>query len=100
MPGGFPVWVWGEFLEPTADHGVVKVTASDLRMRPLPSSGVESYPINQRLGRGQKVRMIGRKNEALPMARDWVQISSPPGARASASKWALVVPEAQAWPPA
>ena len=81
-PGGFRVWVWGEFLEPTEEFGVLKVTASDLRMRPLPSSGIESYPIEQRLGRGQKLRMIGRKNESLPMARDWVQVWSPPGARA------------------
>lgn len=82
VPGGFKVWVWGEFLEPTEEFGVLKVTASDLRMRPLPSSGIESYPIEQRLGRGQKLRMIGRKDESLPMARDWVQVWSPPGARA------------------
>ncbi len=81
-PGGFQVWVWGEFLAPTNEFGVFQVTGSDVRMRPLPSSGIESYPLEQRLSRGQKLRMIERKDETLPLARDWVRLWSPPGARA------------------
>ncbi len=81
-PGGFQVWVWGEFLAPTTEFGVLQVTGSEVRMRPLPSSGIESYPFEQRLGRGQKLRMIERNDETLPLARDWVRVWSPPGARA------------------
>jgi len=81
-PGGFRVWVWGEYLEPAATSGRVRVTGNDVRMRPLPSSGIESYALAQKLGRNQELVLIGRKDESKPMASDWVQVWSPPGARA------------------
>jgi len=81
-PGGFRVWVWGEYLEATEEEGVVRVAGNDVRMRPLPSSEIESYALTQKLGRGQKLRVIGRKDESLPLSSDWVQVWSPPGARA------------------
>jgi hypothetical protein len=81
-PGGFRVWVWGEYLEPASEAGKVRVTGNDVRMRPLPSSGIESYALAQKLGRGQVLHLIGRNDESLPMASDWVQVWSPPGARA------------------
>lgn len=81
-PGGFRVWVWGEYLRAGAEPGVYEVTGADVRMRPLPSSGIESYALEQRLSRGQKVHAIARANPDVPMARDWVQVWSPAGARA------------------
>jgi hypothetical protein len=81
-PGGFRVWVWGEYLEPASKQGMVRVTGNDVRMRPLASSGIESYALAQKLGRGQELYLIGRKDESLPMTSDWVQVWSPPGARA------------------
>lgn len=81
-PGGFRVWVWGEYLQPAAKDGHVRVTGDDVRMRPLPSSGIESYALIQKLDRGQDLVLIGRKDESKPMDSDWVQVWSPPGARA------------------
>jgi len=81
-PGGFRVWVWGEYLEPASTAGKVRVTGNDVRMRPLPSSGIESYALAQKLGRGQELYLIGRNDESVAMASDWVQVWSPPGARA------------------
>jgi hypothetical protein len=81
-PGGFQVWVWGEYLTPAGTAGQVRVTGNDVRMRPLPSSGIESYALAQKLGRNQELVLIGRNDESKPMASDWVQVWSPPGARA------------------
>jgi hypothetical protein len=81
-PGGFKVWVFGEFLGAGDDPGTVRVQGNDVRMRPKPSSDVDSYALNQKLGRGQKLTVIARNDESLPLASDWVQVWSPPGARA------------------
>lgn len=81
-PGGFRVWVWGEYLRAGSEPGAFEISGSDVRMRPLPSSGIESYALEQRLSRGQKVHAIARANPDVPMERDWVQVWSPAGARA------------------
>jgi hypothetical protein len=81
-PGGFSVWVFGEFLVPTSDAGTLQVKGSDVRMRPLPSSGPESLPLRQLLGGGDKLRTIGRKDASKPLAEDWVNVWSPPGTHA------------------
>jgi len=81
-PEGFPVWVYGQYLEPAGEAGVLRVTGDAVNMRPLPSSGVESYPLTQKLSRNDKVRLIARKDESLPLQQDWAQVWSPPGARA------------------
>jgi len=80
--GGFSVWVFGEYLAPAADAGVLQVTGDGVLMRPSPSSGPESLPLRQRLGRGEKLRLIGRKDMSKPMAEDWVNVWSPPRSRA------------------
>jgi hypothetical protein len=81
-PGGFKVWVFGELLAPGDEPGTVRVQGNDVRMRPRPSSDVDSYALAQKLGRGQKLTVIQRNDETLPLASDWVQVWSPPGARA------------------
>lgn len=81
-PGGFRVWVWGEYLRAGPEAGTLEVSGADVRMRPLPSSGIESYALEQRLSRGQRVIAIARANPDVPMDRDWVQVWSPAGARA------------------
>lgn len=81
-PGGFKVWVFGEFLAAGDEPGSVRVQGNDVRMRPRPSSDVDSYALAQKLGRNQKLAVIARRDETLPLASDWVQVWSPPGARA------------------
>lgn len=95
-PGGFRVWVWGEYLRSGADAGTLEVTGADVRMRPLPSSGIESYALEQRLSRGQRVIAIARANPDVPMDRDWVQVWSPAGARAWVRRGDTVALEAGA----
>lgn len=80
-PGGLQVWVYGEFVRPTDDPGVVEITGDAVHMRPLPSRGTESMPIKQSLTKGEKVRFIGRHDVALDLSKDWVNIWSPVGAR-------------------
>ena len=81
-PGGFSVWVFGEYLVTTPDTGTLQVKGNDIRMRPMPSSGPESLPLRQLLGSGDKLRTIGRKDASKPLAEDWVNVWSPPGTHA------------------
>lgn len=78
---GFSVWVYGEYLTPTTESGVLSINGNDVRMRPLPSSGAESLPLRQQLQKGQKLRMLGRKDMSKPLAEDWVNVGSPVGTR-------------------
>lgn len=80
-PGGFPVWVFGEYLEPTSETGVAKVKGSNVLMRPMPSSDVSSYPLAMRLQVGDTVRVIARSDAKKALAEDWVQVLAPEGAR-------------------
>lgn len=82
VPGGFEVWVYGQFLEPTSVPDELEVNGHGVRQRPLPSSGVESFPLSQKLFGGDRVRVIRRQNPSLALAKDWVQVYSPPGVRA------------------
>jgi hypothetical protein len=81
-PGGFEVWVFGEYLEPGSDPALYRVKGENVNMRPRPSSGVESLPLAQKLGSGDRVRLIRRNDPAKPLAEDWVAVRTPPGTRA------------------
>ena len=113
-PGGFEVWVYGEYLEPASESGVHRVKGENVNMRPRPSSGVESLPLAQKLGSGDSVRSIRRNDPAKPLAEDWVAVRTPPGTRAwvradetvalepganGAALWAAAVLEATQEPP-
>ena len=73
-PGGYPVWVYGSFLRPTAETGVLEVTANAVNQRPMPSSGQVSFPLDTRLHAGDRVRVIARNDANKPLAEDWVQV--------------------------
>jgi hypothetical protein len=79
VPGGFPVWVFGRFLRPTDQPNVMEVTRDNVNMRPLPSSEVNSFPLAQKLKLGDRLAVIGRADESLPLADDWVKVWSPAG---------------------
>lgn len=81
-PGGFSVWVWGQYLGATADANVLQVTGANVNMRPLPSNDVSSLPLGQVLEKGDRVRLIGRKDASKPMSEDWVNVWSRAGIRA------------------
>ncbi|MEE8467195.1 MAG: hypothetical protein V3T22_01990 [Planctomycetota bacterium] len=82
-PAGLPVWVYGKFLEQTSVEGVLRVNANAVRMRPLPSSSVSSFPIGAKLFRGDRVQFIERNDASAVWAEDWARVWSP----ASAMVW-------------
>jgi hypothetical protein len=81
VPGGLPVWVFGQYLAPTGTEGVLQTTTS-VRMRPKPSSDQSSMAHPMTLKGGERVRFIERSNESKPMSEDWVKVWSPESARA------------------
>jgi len=81
-PQGLSVWVYGQFLRATAQPGVAEVTGDGVRMRPKPSSSVDSFPLEQQLHEGDRVRVLARNEPAKSLKEDWVQIVTPPGVRA------------------
>jgi len=79
VPGGFPVWVFGKFLQPTSDAKVYEVTGNAVNLRPAPSNDVTSFPLPQHLQTGDKVRFIEQFEPEKPLAETWVRVWSPPG---------------------
>lgn len=79
--GGLPVWVYGEFLQPTGRGGLMRVTGSGVNMRPRPGSGVDNMPLSTKLQRNDEVVFIERQNPSKPLADDWVKVWSPQSAR-------------------
>ncbi len=81
-PAGFEVWVFGEYVHTTPLAGTVEVTGDTVLMRPLPKSDQSAYPLEQRLHKGDRVKVVGRADPKKPLEKDWVRIVSPPGTRA------------------
>ena len=79
-PAGFPVWVFGKYLTETGTEGVLKVIGTGVRMRPLPESSVDSYPLSTKLTRGDLVQFIERADSNLSFDADWIQVWSVPHA--------------------
>lgn len=81
-PGGMEVWVYGQYVHTTSVPGIVEVNGNGVFMRPLPKSDESSYPLQQQLHKGDRLRVIGRNDAAKPLAEDWVKVVSPAGTRA------------------
>ncbi len=79
-PIGFPVWVHGKYLAKTGTDGVLKVVGRGVRMRPLPESTVDSYPLTAKLNRGDLVQFIERADESKAADADWIHVWSVPAA--------------------
>lgn len=77
--GGLTCWVWGKYLNETGVTGRYEVNKNGVNMRPMPSSGNESFPLPGRLYVGETVRMVARMDPSAPFAEDWIQIRSPQG---------------------
>ncbi|MEM9801860.1 MAG: SH3 domain-containing protein, partial [Planctomycetota bacterium] len=82
IAGGFPVWVFGEFLQPTDVDGVLLVTGSRVNMRPSPELAPTSMPLRSKLDAGQRVRLVERANAASSFAQDWIRVQAPATTRA------------------
>jgi hypothetical protein len=84
-PGGMEVWVYGQYLHTTSVPGIVEVTGNGVFMRPLPKSDDTSYPLQQQLHKGDRLRVVGRNDASKALSDDWVKVVSPAGTRA----WAV-----------
>jgi hypothetical protein len=84
--GGFEVWVFGQYAKPTDMPGVFELTGNNVLMRPRASSDESSYPLGQKLNKGDRVRLVGRADTSKPIVQDWLRITAPPGTRA----WVLM----------
>ncbi len=82
VPGGFPVYVFGKYLEYTGKDDIYEVTRNAVNIRPGASSDIENYPLPQRLHAGDRVRLIQAVDPSKPLAESWAYIWSPPGVRA------------------
>lgn len=80
-PAGMEVWVFGQYLRTTETPGIVEVTGDNVFMRPLPASDPSSYPLQQQLDKGVRLRVVGRKDPSKKIGEDWIRVVTPPGAR-------------------
>ena len=79
VASGFTAWVHGKYVTPTGNASVLTINGDRLNMRPMASSGADSMALPDRLMLGTRVEMFSRKDESLPLAKDWVQIWAPTG---------------------
>ena len=81
--GGFPVWVFGKYLQPTNVEGVLVVSGTRVNMRPSPELDASAMPLrSSKLNAGQRVKLIKRANKAAAMGEDWVLVQAPANTRA------------------
>lgn len=80
-PQGMNVWVFGQYLRATQQPGIAEVTGNGVLMRPRPASSNDSFPLEQRLHEGDRLRVVGRNDATTPLSEDWVKVVSPPGVR-------------------
>lgn len=82
VAGGFPVWVYGEYLQPTDTDGVLLVTGNRVNMRPFPETSPNSMALRSKLSAGQRVKMLERKGASASFREDWIRVQAPPHAKA------------------
>lgn len=80
--GGFPVWVYGAFLQQTDVSNVLLVTGSRVNMRPLPELSASAMALRSKLDSGDRVLMLARANKSALFSEDWVRILAPVNSKA------------------
>lgn len=75
-PAGMQVWVFGQFLVETGVEGVLRVSGTGVRMRPLPDSSVASFPLKNTLNTGDLVEFVERADPSKPFAEDWIRVNA------------------------
>ncbi len=79
---GMPVWVYGQFLEPTNVQNVLRVTGNHVNQRPRPSLEPNAMPLATHLMTSDRVEMIKRMDSTKAIGEDWVQVWAPARTRA------------------
>ncbi len=80
--GGFPVWVYGAFLQQTDVDNVLLVTGSRVNMRPLPELSASAMALRSKLDSGDRVLMLARANKSALFSEDWIRIQAPVNSKA------------------
>ena len=80
--GGFPVWVYGAYLQQTDTENVLLVTGSRVNMRPLPELSASAMALRSKLESGNRVKMLSRANKSAHFREDWIRIQAPANAKA------------------
>ncbi|MFT6832063.1 MAG: hypothetical protein ACJAZN_002231 [Planctomycetota bacterium] len=80
--GGFPVWVYGTYLQRTDVEDVLMVTGSRVNMRPLPALSASAMALRSKLNSGERVLMLARANKSGLFSEDWIRIQAPASAKA------------------
>lgn len=68
VPGGFPCWVFGQYVDETGELGIAIVKSDRVNLRAIPSSE-KNYPIGQ-VNKGDQLRVLDHKG-------DWVKVLAP-----------------------
>lgn len=89
VAGGFPVWVFGAYLQQTDTEGVLMVTGSRVNMRPLPELSASAMALRSKLESGNRVKMLARANKSPLFHEDWIRIQAPASAKAWIADGAL-----------
>jgi hypothetical protein len=82
VPGGLPCFVHEEFVTETAEPGLLEVRGSRVNLRPIPSSGIDAYPVGQ-VARGIRLRLLEK------LEKGWFRVLSPAGITAWADEGEL-----------
>ncbi len=82
IAGGLDVWVFGEYLAPTRDPNILRVTGSRVNIRPRVGTSVANLPLPTKLERGDLVALVERNDPSLPLDQDWARVKAPSSTRA------------------
>lgn len=80
--GGFPVWVYGAYLQQTDVEDVLLVTGSRVNMRPLPELSASAMALRSKLESGDRVLMLARANKSALFSEDWIRVQAPVNSKA------------------
>ncbi len=89
VAGGFPVWVYGAYLQQTDTEDVLMVTGSRVNMRPLPELSASAMALRSKLESGNRVKMLARANKSPLFHEDWIRVQAPASAKAWITDGAL-----------
>lgn len=79
IPGGFAVWIAGQYVRETETPGTLELTGDRVNLRPLPQTdNVNNYPVGV-LQRGTRVQLVERANPDKALKDDWVRVWTPEG---------------------
>lgn len=79
VPGGFAVWVAGQYLKETETAGTYSISGERVNLRPLPNSdNANNFPVAV-APNGARVQLLERAAPERALKEDWARIWAPAG---------------------